>query len=101
MDRRHWPTVVLAILLLSRCALVEAQQRGLSEGIKDLAAQIAKNMAKDQKRKIAVLPFKELDGRSTVLGTYLAEELVTDLFSVGDIEIVERAMLDKILGELK
>ena len=101
MNRRHWASVVLSILLLSKCALLEAQQKGLSEGIKDLATQIAKNVAKDQKRKIAVLPFKELDGRSTVLGTYLAEELVTDLFNAGDIEIVERTMLDKILGELK
>ena len=66
MHRKHWPTVVLAILILSRGALVEAQ-KVLPEGVKDLATQIAANMSKEQKRRIAVLPFKELDGRSTVL----------------------------------
>ena len=76
-------------------------QKILPEGIKDLATQIATNVAKEQKQKIAVLPFRELDGRSTILSSYISEQLVTDLFTIGGLEIVERAMLDKLLGELK
>jgi hypothetical protein len=48
---------------------------------------------------IAVIPFRQLDGRATVLGTYLAEELITNLFNTGNLEIVERTMLDKILSK--
>src|SRR5438132_3850070 len=76
-------------------------QKTLGDGIKDLAAQITASAAKQQKQKIAVLPFRELEGQPTVLGTYLAEELVTNLFQLGNFEIVERQLLDKVLGELK
>jgi TolB-like protein len=76
-------------------------QKTLAEGISDLASQISAKATQVQKKKIAVLPFHELDGRATILGTYLAEELITDLFNIGGLEIVERAMVDKLLGEIK
>jgi TolB-like protein len=76
-------------------------QKVMADGIKDLATQIATNVAKEQKRKIAVLPFRELDGQPTVLDTYISEELVTDLFTIGGLDIVERGMLDKLIGEIK
>jgi TolB-like protein len=76
-------------------------QKVLADGIKELAAQIAGKVAKEQKHKIAVLPFKELEGQPTVLGAYLAEALVTDLFENPGLDIVERTMLDKVIGELK
>ncbi len=76
-------------------------QKILSEGIKDLATQIATNVSKEKKQRIAILPFRELDGKPTVLSTFISEELVTDLFAIGGIEIVERAMLDRLLGEIK
>lgn len=78
-----------------------AAQKLLPDGIKDLATQIANGVAKEEKQKIAVLPFRELDGRTTILGTYISEQLVTELFSAGGLEIVERAMLDKLLGEIR
>ncbi|HEX4963235.1 MAG TPA: FlgO family outer membrane protein [Thermoanaerobaculia bacterium] len=76
-------------------------QKILAEGIKDLAAQIATNVSKEKKQKVAILPFRELDGKPTILGTYVSEELVTDLFIIGGMEIVERTMLDRVLGEIK
>jgi len=93
-------TVVGVILTLLPPNPAQAQKI-LPEGIKDLATQIATNVAKEQKHKIAVLPFRELDGRATVLGTYISEELVTDLFTIGGLDIVERTMLDRILSEAK
>ncbi len=97
--RSHTAVILTGIVLLSP-SMAQAQKI-LSEGIKDLATQIATNVAKEQKHKIAVLPFRELDGRATVLGTYISEELVTDLFTIGGLDIVERSMLDKLLGEAK
>ena len=76
-------------------------QKVIGDAAKELADQISTAATKQGKHKIAVLPFRELDGRTTVLGTYLAEELVTDLFSTGTLDIVERSMLDKVMSELK
>ena len=73
----------------------------MADGVQDLATQIASKVKQEQKRKIAVLPFRELEGKPTVLGTYLAEDLVTNLFNLGSFDIVERTMLDKLLGEIK
>ncbi len=90
--------VVAALLCQGETAWA---QKILPEGIKDLATQIATNAGKEQKHKIAVLPFRELGGQPTVLGSYISEELVSDLFAVGGLEIIERSMLDKIIGEIK
>src|SRR4051812_31780580 len=94
--------------LIAACVMLSAafnnpaySQKILSEGIKDLATQIATNVSKEKKQKIAILPFRELDGKPTILGNYISEELVTDLFMIGGFEIVERAMLDRLLGEIK
>ncbi|HVT18559.1 MAG TPA: FlgO family outer membrane protein [Thermoanaerobaculia bacterium] len=96
-----WRAVPAALALLFAVPLCATAQKVLADGIRDLATQIAGKVAKEQKHRIAVLPFKELEGQPTVLGTYLAEELVTDLFENPGLSIVERTMLDRIVGELK
>lgn len=92
---------VMCLVLAILASFSAAAQRTLGDGIKDLATQISTSAAKEQKQKIAVVSLRELDGEATVLGTYLAEELVTHLFQIGNFEIVERQMLDKVLAELK
>ncbi len=76
-------------------------QKLLADGTKDLSDQISTSITREQKHRVAVLPFRELSGQSTLLGSYLAEELVTHLVQNGQVDIVERAMLDRVLGELK
>src|SRR5213593_1517496 len=93
-----WAAAVLG--LISTPSVVQAQ-RVLADGVRELAGDIAASASKSEKHRIAVVPFQELDGRKTVLGTFLAEELITNLFKVGGLEIVERSMLDKIFAELK
>jgi TolB-like protein len=93
--------ITVGILLLVSQGEPVSAQKVMTDGIKDLATQIATNVAKEQKRRIAVLPFRELDGKPTVLGTYISEELVTDLFTIGGLSIVERSMLDRLLGEIR
>ena len=80
---------------------VSEGQRLLSDGVGDLATQIVSSITQQQKAKVAVIPFRELDGRQTILGTYLSEALVTELFKRGGLEIVERTMLDRIMEELR
>ncbi|HUP24987.1 MAG TPA: FlgO family outer membrane protein [Thermoanaerobaculia bacterium] len=91
-----WVALVIAAIPYSLDA-----QKLLPDGVQDLATQIASKVQQEQKQKIAVLPFRELDGRATVLGTYLSEDLVTHLFNLGNFDIVERTMLDRLLGEIK
>lgn len=90
----------LAFVLLLFTAIPLSAQKTLTDGIKDLATQISASATKEQKKRIAVLPFQELDGQSTVLGTYLAEELLSHLVNSG-LKIVERGLLDKLLAEQK
>jgi TolB-like protein len=87
-----------ALSLISSAATA---QHVLQAGTKDLATQIAARVSKQQKRAIAVVPFRELDGSVSALSTFLAEELTTSLFDVEGITIVERTLLDRVLGELK
>jgi curli biogenesis system outer membrane secretion channel CsgG len=91
--------ILLGVLLLF---VAEARaQQPLDTAVRDLASQITTSATKQEKQRIAVLPFRELDGQPTVFGTYLAEELVTNLFQLGNFKIVERQLLDKVMGELK
>jgi curli biogenesis system outer membrane secretion channel CsgG len=92
----------VAVLVLFVCGdPLNAQQRLLAEGVREIATEISASAAKGDKRRIAIVPFRELDGAATVLGTYLAEALTTNLFRAGGVEIIERSMLDKVLRELK
>jgi curli biogenesis system outer membrane secretion channel CsgG len=91
----------ILLIILAFFSLPLHAQKTLGDGIKDLATQITASATKQEKQRIAVLPFHELDGPPTVLGTYLAEELVTNLFQLGNFKIVERQLLDKVMGELR
>ena len=99
MDRIVRTTMIVALLMLVTEAA--SAQKIIGDAAKELADQISTSATKQGKHKIAVIPFREFDGRTTVLGTYLAEELVTDLFATGTLDIVERSMLDKVMSELK
>lgn len=89
-----------SVLILFLISVADAQ-KVLPDAINDLAGQIAKSVSKQQKTRIAVVPFRELGGEPTVFGTFAAEELVTDLVNIGGLELVERTTLDKVMGELK
>ena len=73
----------------------------LESGVKDLAQQISKNMVDNNKKKIAVIEFSDLNDEITHFGQFLSEELITNLFLVspGQFEVVERRQLVKVLNE--
>jgi curli biogenesis system outer membrane secretion channel CsgG len=94
--------IIVAVILSASWSHAALQsQRSSTEGLKDLADQISASVVKQQKRKIGIIPFSELDGQSTVLGAFVAEELTTKLFTAGAFDIVERQMLNKVMAELK
>ena len=94
--------VVCSVLLVTHLAAsITFAQTRLAEAGQDLARQIASVARQGGKKKIAVLPFRGLDGQPNVLGAFVGEELVSQLFVVGGLDLVERSQLDRILTELK
>jgi TolB-like protein len=93
--------IPLCLMLSAAFSSPVYSQKSLPDGLKDLATQIASKASKEKKQKIAILPFNDLDGKPARLGSYISEELVTELIGIGGFDIVERAMLDRLLGELK
>jgi TolB-like protein len=93
---------LLLLLVVSwvPCSIAQ-QSKPLSGALEELASQITRVLPDGEKRRIAIVPFSDLNGQSTVLGNYVAEELTTQIFNSGKLEIVERSLLDKILKELK
>ena len=91
----------LAVFIASGVASAVHGQQLLADGIASLADEISLSVAQERKGRIAVIPFRELDGRETVLGAYLAEGLITRLVMRGEFEVIERTVLDRILEELE
>jgi len=91
----------IAALCCFALALPLHAEADLDGGVKSLAEQIAKNMQSNNKKKIAVIEFSNLNGGITEFGQVLAEELITQLFlvNVGKFDVVERQQLQKIINE--
>lgn len=63
--------------------------------------QIIKRLPSNQKIKIAVIEFSDLQDNVTNLGKYLSEELISRLFYKDMLEVVERSLLKKVIDEYK
>ena len=77
-------------------------QDDIDVALDNLTVQINRYMVEQKKTKIAIIPFFDLQKQeTTVLGSYLAEELTTNLFMTGKFKIIERSLLKQVLDELK
>src|ERR1700740_313268 len=75
------------------------QQSRLRQNMAHLSSQIAQKMDANHRTRIAVLEFLDLDGKTSPLGQYIAETLITDLFDTGKFQVVERRLLATMLKE--
>lgn len=91
-------TLILSLLLV---AAPSRAQKSLSDGVEELAANLAKSYGNGERGRVAIVPLRELGGGENLLGTYIAETLTNSFFDVGYRDIVERQMLDRALQELK
>ena len=71
----------------------------LDSKLGDLVSQIVTSLSQNQKSKVAVIEFSDIQGKVTNLGRYFAEELTTRLYLTGKFEVIERQLLNKILRE--
>lgn len=77
-------------------------QVDIDVALDNLTQQINQYMSAQKKTKIAIIPFSDLQKQTTtVLCSYLAEELTTNLFISGKFKILERSLLKQVLDELK
>ena len=84
------------------CGSAFAQNQGMDKELSALAEKLAAQVKESGRKKVTVLDFTDLQGNSSELGRFLAEEL-----SVGLVErrsgfsVMDRANLKTILAEHK
>ncbi len=90
------------LLCLAFCRGAFAQAQDMDKELSDLTEKLATKIQAVGKKKITVLDFTDLDGATSDLGKYVAEQL-TVTFVTGDRKfvVVDRANLKKILAEHK
>ena len=94
----------LIVAVFTVFALLIAVQDVLAyeKELKALSAEIAENIAKTNKTKVAVVDFTDLKGNVTELGRFIAEELSVGLQIAGkNLEVVDRTHLQTLLKEHK
>lgn len=91
----------LAALLICVCtaATVLAQSLSLDQAVDRLAAEI--DLARFPDQRIVVLPLGQTGGRLSALSNFVAEGLTTRFVGQGKAIILERALTQDILQELK
>lgn len=70
-----------------------------SEDIKDLAKAVTSAAAARQVKRVAVVPFTAPRGAGSFSGAIVSERLVIQILARGELDLVERRFLDKVLEE--
>jgi len=105
---KHRKVVVIFILaiLISACgpatktvALQKPTGATLDDQMGNLTNQIITSFNQSNVQKIAIIEFADLEGNVTQLGRFIAEELITRIFTTGKFDVVERNLLQKVLEE--
>ncbi|MEX1014242.1 MAG: FlgO family outer membrane protein [Candidatus Paceibacterota bacterium] len=99
MKKLIFVLTVFSFLFLSPHSL--SAQASLGEKVGELSTQISKQIESNEKTKIAVVEFSDLQGNVTDFGRFLAEELITRFYQTNKFTVVERQMLNKVIEEQK
>ena len=90
---------VVAVLL---CSQAFGQTNDMDSELSKLADRLAAQIKDQGKKKVTVLDFTDLEGGSSELGKYIAEQLTVDLVMIrNDYAVLDRANLKSILAEHK
>jgi TolB-like protein len=92
-----------SLVLFAALAFLPAlSHAGDSETLARIAAKLTSQAEpKLQSKKIAILPFEYVDKRSSPGGRIVAERLIEKFVEDGELRVIERSLIDKLLGELK
>lgn len=101
--KREYPIrlkrVLFAVLGIMFCGSVYA--KNLDTEITALSGKLSKKMVGRGIKKVASVDFVDLQGRTTELGRYLAEQLSTQIVNEDGLYVVDRANFKNILAEHK
>ncbi len=92
---------ILALFGILSIPSISLSQDGLEKGITELSQQIASKVSQQHKTTIAVIEFSDLQGSVTDFGRFLAEELITRLYSTEKFKVIERQLLNRVISEQK
>lgn len=87
---------VLASFFVSQSAL---RAEPLDDSLASIAETLSGQLQVQQKNRLAVYGFSELNGYKSGLSDYVSEELITALFQYGSFTVVERRELQRVLAE--
>ena len=95
-------SLIISILCLILCGHTLAQAQDIDIELSNLTERLAgKIQAKDMK-KVAVIDFTDLQGGSSELGKYIAEQMTVDFVMTNRVfTVLDRANLKRILAEHK
>ena len=90
-NRAGWTSAAIALLLAVPCAH--------GGDFDKLASQLSRAAKARGRSRVAILPFQVIGGKGSTSGRIVSERLVGPLMAAGDIEVVERAMLESVMRE--
>src|SRR4051794_7750467 len=92
----------LCILCLAFHTLLRAESPDIDTELTGLAQKLGAAVKENGKKKVTVLDFTDLEGQTSELGRYIAEQLTVDLvMNRKDFAVLDRANLKSILAEHK
>ncbi|MFH1620051.1 MAG: FlgO family outer membrane protein [bacterium] len=94
-------TIIAAGIALFVMAGPMPPQADAADNYDQLAAELTAGSVALTNKKVAILPFAYMDGRKSQGGTIISERLTTRIIKTNKLEVVERNLLDKVMGELK
>ncbi|MCK4533324.1 hypothetical protein KAU39_06010, partial [bacterium] len=65
-----------------------------------MAQELSESSKLLKKSKVAIIPFSYMDKRKSTGGMIIAERLTTRIVKIGELQVVERQLLEKVLQEL-
>jgi TolB-like protein len=101
IDMNPLRTIVVALCIFM-CGHTTAKAQDMDTELSNLTDKLATQISDHGKKKVSVIDFADLQGHSSELGKYIAEQLTVDMvMGKHDFSVLDRANLKSILAEHK
>jgi hypothetical protein len=94
--------LIAIILCLFVCSHAPARAQDMDTELTKLTEQLAGQITEHSNKKVTVLDFTDLDGNTSEIGKYVADQLTVDfVMKKRDFSVLDRANLKRIMDEHK
>jgi curli biogenesis system outer membrane secretion channel CsgG len=100
MCRRNITLLFLSLVLILGFSASLFAATNFRSSIDDIVKQIVNSMESEQKKRVAIMDFRNIDHSVSKLGMYLSETLITKLFQTHKFKVIERSQLGQALQEI-